>query len=465
MINDLALHGKPRLSQTRRYLTYGDGTPFFYLADTWWFGATKRMPWRAFKQLADLRKRQGFTAIQIVVGYPPEIDPSSPHASNSGGWALSPDRSINHAYFVELDQKIKYLIELGIVPVIVGSWGYHIDLLGETAMVTIWQEIITRYGQYPTIWCLCGEVDLLAPPVFSKSRSNRSVYQLIKSWLHNYPPIIKLIKTLRRSPRVELSSRLEKWSRIAELIKISSSNLLTVHLHSSQSAAELFKQPAWLDINTIQSGHNHDGLGFMIKSAQDGQPLNLPFINLEPWYEGILNDFGPSDQRHAFWACVLSGAKGHSYGAHGIWQMSSLNDPFLTHWGISDWEQASGYEGAKHLGLAKRWLMKIPWWDLIPAQHRLIESASRATLNQPILSEIKDVLTLVYLPIDHQKTSYKIIKFKTNVTYKVDYISPITLRTKYTEIFRNQKTCTLKGSSSQDWIILISQKPLLLPRM
>lgn len=464
MVNDLLQRGTLKLSKDRRYLTYADGTPFFYLADTWWFGATGRMSWHDFKVLVAVRKRQGFTAVQIVVGYPPEIDPHSPDASNHGGWALSPDMSINHSYFAEVDKKIKYLVKQGIVPVIVGSWGYHIDLLGENAMTLLWKEIVTSYGKFPVIWCLCGEVDLMSPPssVEPGKSTLSSIYSLIKKCLALFPPLVRLVRRIRHQGDSGVNSRLAKWSGVARSIKSHSSNLLMVHIFSRQSASELFHAPSWLDINTIQSGHTREGMEFMIRMARSSQKVNLPFINLEPWYEGILGDFGPADQRHAFWACILSGAKGHSYGANGIWQMSSTNDPFLTHWGISNWREAIKYAGAKQLGLAKKWLMKIPWWELVPAQQRLITSASLATLNQPILSEIKDSHLLIYLPLKRPRQSYKVGNFKRHKTYNVRYISPATMRTVSQENFTNQVSYTIRELSQQDSLVVISQK---LPRM
>lgn len=56
-----------------------------------------------------------------------------------------------------------------------------------------------------------------------------------------------------------------------------------------------------------------------------------PFINLEPWHEGINNSFFESDQIFAFWVSILSGASAYCYGSHGIWDVGDGN--FLTYWG------------------------------------------------------------------------------------------------------------------------------------
>ena len=39
-----------------------------FLADTWWFALTRRLPDEAFAALVEKRVKQGFTAVQLVVG-------------------------------------------------------------------------------------------------------------------------------------------------------------------------------------------------------------------------------------------------------------------------------------------------------------------------------------------------------------------------------------------------------------
>jgi len=44
-------HGPVQASADRRHFAYEDGTPFFWLADTWWMGFTKRLTWPGDFQL------------------------------------------------------------------------------------------------------------------------------------------------------------------------------------------------------------------------------------------------------------------------------------------------------------------------------------------------------------------------------------------------------------------------------
>ena len=63
--NPLAQHGPLRLSEDRRTLTYADGEPFFWLADTAWNGVlrSKAEDWDRYLQAPS---EQAFTAIQFV---------------------------------------------------------------------------------------------------------------------------------------------------------------------------------------------------------------------------------------------------------------------------------------------------------------------------------------------------------------------------------------------------------------
>ena len=49
-----------------------------FLADTWWYGLTDRISIDDFYELAQQRKDEGFSAIQLVMGIPPEVAIDSP---------------------------------------------------------------------------------------------------------------------------------------------------------------------------------------------------------------------------------------------------------------------------------------------------------------------------------------------------------------------------------------------------
>lgn len=54
--NPLFRHGPVRVSGNRRHFEHADGTPFLWLADTWWKNLCKRMTWEGFQELTADRK-------------------------------------------------------------------------------------------------------------------------------------------------------------------------------------------------------------------------------------------------------------------------------------------------------------------------------------------------------------------------------------------------------------------------
>ena len=76
--NPLMLQGAPRVASDRRHFEHDDGTPFFWLGDTWWMGLCQRIQWPDdFQQLTADRAAKGFTVVQIVAGLYPDMPPST----------------------------------------------------------------------------------------------------------------------------------------------------------------------------------------------------------------------------------------------------------------------------------------------------------------------------------------------------------------------------------------------------
>ena len=123
--NVLYKHGPLRIAKDQRHFEHGDGTPFLWLADTWWKNLCKRMTWEAFQELTADRKAKGFSVIQIVCGPYPDENFFQPSWENEGGLPyLAKDLSVvNPKYFEYADRRLKHLVDSGLVPAIVGAWG------------------------------------------------------------------------------------------------------------------------------------------------------------------------------------------------------------------------------------------------------------------------------------------------------------------------------------------------------
>ena len=75
--NPLYQRGFIRVAPDNRHFEHADGTPFFWLGDTWWMGLCQRLNWpNGFQFLVADRTRKGFTVVQIVAGLYPGMPPN-----------------------------------------------------------------------------------------------------------------------------------------------------------------------------------------------------------------------------------------------------------------------------------------------------------------------------------------------------------------------------------------------------
>ncbi|MCZ0939753.1 MAG: DUF5060 domain-containing protein, partial [Caldilineaceae bacterium] len=157
--NPLMRHGPLRVAEGGRHLEHIDGTPFFWLGDTWWMGLVKRLPWpEGFKRLGADRVKKGFSVIQLVAGLYPDMPPFDPRGANEAGFPWDEEfNRINPAFFDMADLRIEWLVQNGLLPSIVGCWGYYMDFAGEEKLKQHWRYLVARYGAYPVVWDAAGE--------------------------------------------------------------------------------------------------------------------------------------------------------------------------------------------------------------------------------------------------------------------------------------------------------------------
>ena len=326
--NPLLKHGPLRVSANKRHFEHTDGTPFFWLGDTWWKGLCQRLPWEGFQELTADRKRKGFTVVQIVCGtYPDEPGLLQPSWENEGGMPyLKKDFSeMNPRYFTYADRRFKRLVEAGIVPAIVGGWGRAVNLsaVGLPGYKRHFRNLIARYGAYPVIWILGGETE--------KGQGQ---------W-HELAQYVKSI---------------EPYGRL--FVNHSS------HLRQALEGSDMF------DFDMDATGHNswntvNEILGKTRQSLKN-EPLK-PFVSGESCYELHMQENPAYLQRYQFWALMLAGAAGHTYGAAGIWHMAT--PAAHGNWGgwdgqpydLTTWNEGMNFPGSAQLGHAKALLETLPW--------------------------------------------------------------------------------------------------------
>jgi Protein of unknown function (DUF4038)/Domain of unknown function (DUF5060) len=341
--NSLLLHGGLQVGANKRYFQHQDGTPFFWLADTWWEGLCRRISNADFDTLADNRQAKGFSVVQIVAGLYSDQPPFDERAKNQGGWVWEPGYThINPAYFDAADPRIQSLVQHQLTPAIVGSWGYYLPLMGMDNMKKHWRYLVARYGAYPVVWILAGEASM---PFYLSSHPKEDSELQVKGF-------------------TELSAYVRSIDPYHHLITI----------HPQHSGRQELLNEGAVDFDMLQTGHESwskaaNTVAWM--SAHYSKTPVMPTLVGESFYEGTQQTNWQDMERFAFWACMINGAAGHTYGAGGIWQMNTRAiphgpSPFGVTYENTPWDEAMNLPGSQQMGVGKSILMKYPWWRFAP---------------------------------------------------------------------------------------------------
>lgn len=374
--NPLYRHGAVRVAKDGRHFEQAGGAPFFWLGDTWWMGLCKRLGWPdEFEALTADRVRKGFTVVQIVAGLYPDMDPFDPRGANEAGFPWRKDYSeVNPAYFDMADLRIRHLADQGIAPCIVGCWGYFLPLMGIRKMKQHWRYLIARWGAYPVFWCLAGETTM--PFYLSKSQDQ------------------------------DAAAQKRGWTEIASYVRATDPYRRPITVHPSHSARDSVADPALLDFDMLQTGHNgRESVPNTIDSVIHSLASNpkMPVLVGEVCYEGIMQSSWQEVQRFLFWSCLLSGAAGHTYGANGLWQVNTREAPYglSPHghsWGGPPWEDAARLPGSGQLGIGKALLARYSWWKLEPRPDLVEPHWTHENYWQPFAAQIPGEAVIAFSP-------------------------------------------------------------------
>jgi hypothetical protein len=399
-------HGRLRVSKDHRTFEFEDGTPFFWLGDTWWMGLCQRLRWPDdFQQLAADRAAKGFTVVQIVAGLYPDVpDGFDPRRANEAGFTWEANYArINPAYFDMADLRIRWLIRQGLMPCILGSWGYYLVKLGLEKMKQHWRYLIARWSSYPVIWCLAGEGVM---PYYLSAAKEADAQQ-------------------QRVGLTELGSYIRQIDPYQRLITV----------HPTQIGRDQVVDDSVLDFDMLQTGHGgyRDVANTVTKVSQEYSRLpTMPVVVGETNYEGIIHAAQDEIQRLSFWAAMLTGAAGYTYGANGIWQVNCQGQPFgkspLGHtWGNISWEEASHLPGSIHLGKARSLLERYPWQRFEPHPEWVIPSGSPENVDAPFAAGITGLVRVYYLyqPIlPWSKIDVRVLALEPEIQYRAFFWDP-----------------------------------------
>ena len=381
--NPLYRHGPIRVAPDKRHFEYVDGTPFFWLADTWWKGLAKRLTWEGFRELAADRKGKGFNVVQIVCGAYPDEGSFEARWENEGGkpYETRDYSVVNPRYFEYADRRLQFLVDSGIMPAIVGAWGRRdcdaMQITGVDGIKRHWRHVVARYGAYPVVWIPGGEIDAGA------------------KW--------------GRGP----------WGEVGRYIRAIDPYRRLLTCHAGRGAGK--SEDLLIDFNMAGGSHFQPTAAATLLSFTKtyfSQPT-MPVLCGETGYEGHMQRHFQDAQRHVFWMYLLSGAAGHTYGAAGIHHMGVEGDPGLMPiWDYTTWKEAMQFPGATQVGQGRKLLEQYPWWRFEPHPEWTDDDCFAAG--------IPGQLRFIYMPKRnvYDWSGPRLKNLETGVPYRAYYFDP-----------------------------------------
>ena len=140
---------------------------------------------------------------------------------------------------------------------------------------------------------------------------------------------------------------------------------MTFHPMGGQGSSQYFHDEEWLDFNMRQNGHDTTFTDNYAATLEDyHRTPTKPVIDGEPIYEDHPVSFKPQENGHSVSADIrrplywdlFSGAFGHTYGHHSIWQMwQPGRDP--VNYPLMPWYEALDQPGSGQMQHG-RWLLE-----------------------------------------------------------------------------------------------------------
>jgi len=353
--------GRLKISENRRYLQYGNGTPFLYLGDTAW-ELFHRLNREEAAQYLTNRSQKGFTVIQaVVLAQLGGLTIPNPYGRLPlvGGDPARPDEM----YFRHIDDIVNMAEKLGMFIGMLPTWGSY-WASGKSVFTPAnarqyGRFLGNRYKDNAIIWILGGDRSLT-------NEEERAVIDAMAAGLTEGDGGTHLKTFHPTGP-----------------------GLSSIHLHNAP----------WLDFNMFQSSHaahDHDN-GLNVEHDYALKP-EKPTLDGEPRYEGLpvgfylksaggIERFDDYDVRQAAYWSLLAGACGHAYGNNSVWQMFKpgtagsgdaargrdfFGGPGSMIGANIPWYEALDHPGAFQMRYVRRLFESLPFTRLVPDQRIIL---------------------------------------------------------------------------------------------
>lgn len=433
-------HGKLKISDNQHFLMFEDGTPFFYLGDTAW-ELFHRLTNTEAENYLENRREKGFTVIQAVALA--ELD--GLNISNTEGEKplINNDPLLpNEKYFQHIDRIIKIAEEKGLFIGLLPTWGDK------------WNK---KWGKGPEIF---------AP------ENARNYGKFLGSRYKSSPNIIWILggdrpieSDLHRQIIVQMASGLKEGD--------GGNHLISFHPTGGSGSAQYFHNEPWLDFNMRQNGHSVSYTERYRMTLEDySRNPAKPVIDAEPIYEDHPINFKPDENGHSvatdvrrplYWD-LFSGAFGHTYGHHSVWQMWSpdrepVNRPLMP------WYEAIDQTGAGQMVFGRKLIESRPFLSRIPDNSIIVTDnipssvPGAGSYSYVATRDELGTFAMVYVPVGRKFTvKMNVIKGKNVIAW---WYNPRNGEAKKIGKFTNvgvQSFNTPTPGENLDWILVLDDE-------
>jgi hypothetical protein len=156
-------------------------------------------------------------------------------------------------------------------------------------------------------------------------------------------------------------------------------HLITFHPPGGGGSSTWFHDDAWLDFNMRQNGHVTEFTGRYDQTRADyDRTPTKPVLDGEPIYEDHPVSFDAkklghsvaADVRRPLYWNLFTGAFGHTYGHHSVWQMwaparKPINNPLMPWFEAIDQPGAAQMQHGRALMESRPFLTRIPDADIV----------------------------------------------------------------------------------------------------
>lgn len=340
---DMYKHGFLKVGPQARYLCHDDGKPFFWLGDTHWTFITEEKFYESncpkyesqFKACVDKRIEQGFTA--YVCNFRDGVNFNAFGRYDQflveSEYGLVPDIEF---FKSNPDPKMQYLADVGLAIAVGYSWGGAIMTGGIERYKLLAKYLAARYGAYPVIWTLAGEL-----PGYDK----KTMQPMIDAWR-------------------EVALECEKWAAY--------NNLQTVHLGTDRPFPDIYQGESWYDFALSQAGHGDFTMYYDQYTGYREAFPRCPLVEGEGFYEGINTNelvsrpVTASMFRRLAYLCFQGGGCGYTYGVNGVWELQWESGKGGIGWGDIAWWEGLELPGANQLTTMRKFYEEVEWHTLRP---------------------------------------------------------------------------------------------------